>query len=188
MRDFVTVVSGLPRSGTSLMMQMLAAGGLPVLTDDQRPPDADNPRGYFEYAPVKRLPQDAGWWPEAIGRAVKVVHRLLRELPEGGELRIVWLERDLGEVLLSQRRMLERRGAAFEANDEATLERVFGAQLGEARAWAAARPRTALLPVAHRSLVQSPGDVVPRLQAFLGGALDAQAMTACVDPSLYRSR
>lgn len=188
MRDFVTVVSGIPRSGTSLMMQMLAAGGLPLLADGQRPPDADNPRGYFEYAPVKRSAQDAGWWPDAVGRAVKVVHRLLRYLPEEGELRIVLLERDLGEILGSQRRMLERTGAGVEAEDEVTLERVFEAQLDEARAWAVARPRTALLRVAHRSLIQSPGDVVPRIQGFLGGDLDTEAMIDCVDPGLYRSR
>ena len=188
MRDFVTVVSGLPRSGTSLMMQMLAAGGLPLLVDGQRPPDADNPRGYFEYAPVKRSAQDVGWWPDAVGRAVKVVHGLLRYLPEAGEARIVLLERDLGEVLRSQRRMLERTGVAVEADDDATLERVFEAQLDEARAWTAARPRTALLRVAHASLIRSPRDVAPRIQAFLGGGLDAEAMIACVDPGLYRCR
>ena len=188
MRDFVTVVSGVPRSGTSLMMQMLAAGGLPLLVDDQRPPDEDNPRGYFEYTPVKASARDVGWWGGAVGRAVKVVHSLLRHLPEWGELRIVLLDRDLGEVLQSQRAMLERAGGVFEREDDAALARAFEAQLDEARAWAVARPRTALLPVAHRCLIESPAEVVSRIQAFLGGGLDAEAMVACVDPGLYRSQ
>jgi len=187
-RDFVTVVSGLPRSGTSLMMQMLAAGGLPLLVDGHRPPDAENPRGYFEYAPVKASARDVGWWSGASGRAVKVVHALLRHLPDQGEVRIVLMDRDLGEVLQSQRAMLERAGRAFEEEDEPALSRVFEAQLGEARAWAAARPRTAVLPVVHRRLIEEPAVVVPRIEAFLGGGLDAGAMVACVDPALHRSR
>ncbi|MFP6608385.1 MAG: sulfotransferase family protein [Myxococcota bacterium] len=188
MRDFVTVVSGVPRSGTSLMMQMLAAGGLPLLVDEQRPPDEDNPHGYFEYAPVKASARDVAWWGGAAGRAVKVVHALLRHLPESGELRIVLMDRDLGEVLRSQRAMLERAGGASEAEDEMALARVFEAQLDEARAWAVARPRTALLPVAHRRLIESPAEVVSRIQVFLGGGLDGSAMVACVDPDLVRSR
>ena len=188
MRRFVTVVSGVPRSGTSLMMQMLAAGGVPLLVDGERPPDEDNPRGYFEYAPVKASARDVGWWSDAPGRAVKVVHALLPHLPQWGELRIVLLERELGEVLRSQRTMLERAGEVPDRDHEAALERVFEAQLAKARDWAATRPRTALLPVAHRSLIEAPADVVPRVEAFLGGDLDVDAMIACVDPTLYRSR
>ncbi len=188
MRHFVTVVSGVPRSGTSLMMQMLAAGGVPLLADDERPPDEDNPRGYFEYAPVKGSARDVGWWRDAPGRAVKVVHVLPRHLPDRGELRIVLVERELREVLRSQRTMLERAGEVLDRAEEAALERVFEAQLAEARGWAATRPRTALLPVAHRSLIEAPADVVSRVEAFLGGGLDVDAMIACVDPTLYRSR
>ena len=170
------------------MMQMLAAGGVPLLADDERPPDEDNPRGYFEYAPVKASARDVGWWRDAPGRAVKVVHVLLRHLPEWGELRIVLVERELREVLRSQRTMLERAGEVLDRAEEAALERVFEAQLAEVRAWAAARPRTAMLAIAHRSLIESPAGVVPRVEAFLDGGLDLDAMIACVDPSLYRSR
>ena len=140
------------------------------------------------YAPVKGSARDVGWWSDAPGRAVKVVHALLPHLPEWGELRIVLLERELGEVLRSQRTMLERAGEVPDRDHDAALERVFEAQLAEARGWAATRPRTALLPVAHRSLIEAPADVVPRVEAFLGGDLDADAMIACVDPTLYRSR
>src|SRR3569833_79554 len=107
---FITVVSGLPRSGTSMMMQMLAAGGMPMLTDGVRGPDPDNPRGYFAFGPVKRTPQDARWLAGAPGKAVKVVHSLLPALPGGYEYRVLFMLRDMHEVLASQDTMLRRLG------------------------------------------------------------------------------
>ena len=107
---FVTVVSGLPRSGTSLMMQMLAAGGVELLIDQIRRADADNPRGYFELEAVKRTRQDASWLDDAAGKAVKVIHLLLRDLPDDREYRVVMMSRDLDEVLASQQAMLARSG------------------------------------------------------------------------------
>src|SRR6185295_16167693 len=110
--DFVTVVSGLPRSGTSLMMQMLSAGGMSALTDEKRTADESNPRGYFEFEPVKRLRADQAWLGEARGRVVKIIHLLLRELPADGRLayRVIFMKRPLDEILASQRVMLEREG------------------------------------------------------------------------------
>ncbi len=112
--NFITVVSGLPRSGTSLMMQMLVAGGLPALTDAVRSPDESNPRGYFEFEPVKRLRTDASWLEQARGRAVKIIHLLLRELPTDGrfQYRVLFLRRPLEEVIASQSAMLARAGKA----------------------------------------------------------------------------
>jgi hypothetical protein len=110
-RSFVTIVSGLPRSGTSLLMQMLRAGGMPVLADDARPPDTDNPAGYLEYAPVLRTATDANWVAAAPGHAVKVIYALLRHLPRGFAYRVLWMRRDLDEVIASQQAMLARRGA-----------------------------------------------------------------------------
>ena len=106
----IIVVSGLPRSGTSLMMQMLAAGGVEVVTDHVRTADTDNPRGYYEFELVKKIKQDASWLPEARGKAVKMVSQLLYDLPAGEKYRIIFLERDLDEVLVSQEKMLERLG------------------------------------------------------------------------------
>src|SRR5262245_14301388 len=110
-RPFVTVVSGVPRSGTSLMMSMLVAGGLEPLQDGVRAADEDNPRGYYELEAVKKLKEDASWVAGAAGKVVKVVHVHVKDLPRGGvKYRLVLMKRDLGEVLRSQRKMLERRG------------------------------------------------------------------------------
>ncbi|HNY87520.1 MAG TPA: hypothetical protein PKN23_13545, partial [Candidatus Hydrogenedentes bacterium] len=107
----IVVVSGLPRSGTSMMMRMLAAGGMPLFTDGVRAADSDNPLGYFEHEAVKRLREDASWVPGAAGKAVKVVSALLPALPEGFQYRVILMRRPLEEVLASQRRMFGRRGA-----------------------------------------------------------------------------
>ena len=104
----IVVVSGLPRSGTSLMMQMLEAGGLPILMDDRRPADADNPRGYYEFQPVKTLDKDNSWMAQAEGKAVKVVSLLLYHLPPGHDYKVLFMERTIAEVLASQTAMLKR--------------------------------------------------------------------------------
>jgi hypothetical protein len=188
MRDFVTVVSGLPRSGTSLMMQMLQAGGLPPLTDGTRPADPDNPRGYFEYEPVKRLRQDASWVGGAVGRAVKVVHLLLPDLPPGHEYRALLMRRDLAEVVRSQRVMLERSGKKGAALGDEQLAAVFAQQLAKVEAWLAAQPHFRVLEVPHRDAVTDPAAVAARVADFLGGGLDVEAMARAVDPALYRQR
>src|SRR5262245_34520180 len=105
----IVVVSGLPRSGTSLMMQMLQAGGMPLLTDDLRPADTNNPKGYWEYEPVKRLQQDNTWMHKAEGKAVKVISVLLQYLPPQHTYKIIFMQRPMQEVLASQTVMLERR-------------------------------------------------------------------------------
>ena len=138
--DFITVVSGLPRSGTSLMMQMLHAGGLPALTDGLRTADENNLRGYFEYEPVKRLRSDRSWLPQARGHAVKIIHLLLRELPLDGTLqyRIVFMQRPIEEVIASQHSMLAREGKA--GADAAVLKKAFEGQLAQLHAWLAQQP------------------------------------------------
>jgi hypothetical protein len=187
-RDFVTVVSGLPRSGTSLMMQMLGAGGVPLLVDTARPPDVDNPRGYFEYGPVKQSARDLAWFEEAPGRAVKVIHALLPRLPDAAELRILFMQRDLTEVLRSQGRLMERSGTPIRAGEDERIAELLAAQLRDVLEWAAARPLTALLVVPHRELFECPARMSARIDAFLGGGLDLEAMGRAVDPSLYRNR
>src|SRR6478736_4419274 len=128
-RDFVTVVSGLPRSGTSMMMQMLAAGGLPILTDNVRAPDESNPRGYLEYEAVKRLRTDHSWLQQARGHAVKIIHLLLRELPIDGrfQYRVLFVERPIAEIIESQQIMVGRAGKA--GADPLVLSKVFLNQL-----------------------------------------------------------
>ena len=106
----IIIVSGLPRSGTSLMMQMLEKGGMEIITDQIRSADTDNPRGYYEYEKVKQIKKDASWLPQTRGKAFKMVSQLLYHLPPGQTYRILFLERDLEEVLLSQEKMLQRLG------------------------------------------------------------------------------
>src|SRR4029450_2106899 len=125
----IVVVSGLPRSGTSLMMQMLQAGGMPLLTDDLRPPDADNPNGYWEYEPVKRLHQDNSWIRKAEGKALKAVSGSLHYLPPQPTYKILFMQRPMQEVLASQTVMLERRGQQSGKADDTTLGTVFAQHL-----------------------------------------------------------
>jgi len=185
---FVTIVSGVPRSGTSLMMSMLVAGGLEPLQDGVRAADEDNPRGYFELEAVKRLKEDAGWVRGAAGKVVKVVHVHVRNLPrEGVAYRVVLMRRDLGEVLRSQRRMLERRGAAGGSLSDERTAQLYAKQLAELEAWLEAEPAFEWMPVDYGALVEDPAPRAAEVNRFLGGGLDEAAMRAQVDPRLRRS-
>lgn len=186
--DFITVVSGLPRSGTSLMMQMLHAGGLPAMSDGLRSADESNPRGYFEYEPVKRLRSDSSWLPQARGHVVKIIHLLLRDLKLDGSLqyRIVFMQRPLDEVLSSQRAMLARDGKA--GADPAVLKKAFETQLAQLDGWLAAQPGVRVLKQPYHQVVSEPQAVAEGLKAFLGVALDTEAMVRAVDPALHRQR
>ena len=189
---WITVVSGLPRSGTSLMMQTLAAGGIPPLTDTARLADASNPRGYLELEAVKRLKTDRSWLPQARGKAVKVIHLLLPELAgagaEGLAYRVVMMRRPVAEVVASQRAMLARQGKASAAVPDAQLEKLFADQLARAERWLEGRPEFTVCAVDYRELVAHPAETAARLNAFLGGSLDEAAMARAVDPTLYRER
>lgn len=187
-RDFVTVVSGLPRSGTSMLMRMLERGGIAALTDGERKADDDNPRGYYELEAVKRLPADAGWLSAAGGRAVKVVSALLDKLPDTFSYRVLFLERDLGEVLASQRRMLERRGEPTDRVSDAAMAAMFRRHLDQVLAKAQARAAMRVLLVEHAQVLAGPAAAAERIDAFVGGGLDRVAMAAAVDPLLWRQR
>lgn len=185
-RGFVTIVSGVPRSGTSLLMQMLVAGGLPALRDDLRPADVHNPRGYFEYAPVKRLEQDSTWVAAGAGHALKVMYRLVPALPPGLEYRVLLAHRDLREVVASQQAML---GDEAEASlPAARLAEVFAAQLAELEGWLAGQPQFRRLDVFHDRLLSEPRGVAEAIDRFLDGGLDTAAMAAAVVPELWRVR
>lgn len=184
----VTVVSGLPRSGTSLAMQMIHAGGIPALTDGQRTSDDSNPRGYFELERVKQLKQDKSWLDEAAGKVVKVIHLLLAELPDDRPYRVVFMQRDLREVVQSQATMLARSGRAGGQLAPERLIAVYEQQLKTVEQWLAARPNFSVLRVPYAQLVSDPAGVVPAVNAFLGGNLDEARMRAAVDPGLHRNK
>jgi hypothetical protein len=186
--EFITVVSGLPRSGTSLMMQMLQAGGLPALTDGLRAADENNQRGYLEYEPVKRLRVDRSWLPQARGKAVKIIHLLLRDLLLDGSVqyRIVFMQRPTDEVIASQQSMLQREGKS--GADPEVLKKAFESQLTQLRTWLAGEANVAVLPVPYHRVIGQPELVAEELAAFLGLPLDTAAMVQAVDPALHRQR
>lgn len=188
--EVITVVSGLPRSGTSLMMQMLRAGGMSLLTDGLREPDEDNPKGYHEYSRVKGLASgDCAWLVEARGKAVKVISSLLKHLPTAGYVyKVIFMHRDLDEVLASQRRMLVRLGGQGCEVTDRELRTLFEGELRNARAWLVAHPEVPLLDVDYNSLIANPQPYAEQLASFLGRCLDVKRMTEAVDPTLYRNR
>ena len=185
----IVVVSGLPRSGTSMLMRMLAAGGLPVVTDGERAADEDNPLGYFEVERVKELGSgdDSRWLAEARGKAVKVISFLLSKLPAGHDYRVVFLQRSLPEVLASQKKMLARRGEASSTSDERMAE-LFEEHLREVRALLRDDARFEALDVAYADVIADPAGEARRIARFLAAGLDVERMTAAVDPALYRNR
>ena len=187
-RDFVTIVSGVPRSGTSMMLRMLSAGGLEILTDGVRTADPDNPHGYFEWEPVKSLKRDAAWVAGAVGKGVKVIYYSLADLPAGYRYRVVFMHRNLDEVLASQAEMLKRRGVTAPSPDDATMKRLFENELQEIAEWLATRPAFAILNVDYASVVAAPLEEARRVNDFLGGGLDCHAMAKMVDAQLYRRR
>jgi len=187
-RDFVTVVSGLPRSGTSMLMRMLEAGGIAALTDGQREADADNPRGYFELEAVKALPADSAWIADAAGKAVKAISALLEKLPDGHEYRVVFLDREIAEVLASQRRMLERRGEPTSRVSDEAMASMFGKHVASVLDRVRRRSGFRVMVLRHAEVLESPQLAARRLDEFLGGGLDVAEMAAAVDASLWRQR
>ena len=185
---FITVVSGLPRSGTSLVMQMLAAGGMPVLGDGVRASDDDNPAGYFEFEPVKRTRSDASWVPSAAGKAVKVIYLLLMDLPLAFSYRVILMRRDLDEVVSSQQTMLQRHGELGAGLDAPAMARVFQRQLENVEAWLAAQAAFSVMFLNYRDVVSEPRIQAESIREFLGVDLDTIAMSAAVNPKLYRHR
>jgi hypothetical protein len=182
----IIIVSGLPRSGTSLMMQMLAGGGVEILTDAIRTADDDNPRGYLEFEPVKKTKHDGSWLPTARGKAVKMVSQLLYDLPPGERYRIVFMRRDLDEVLASQEKMLARLGRPAAPRER--MRTAFETHLEHLDGWLAKQPHMTLLPVSYKALVEAPDAQARRVCDFLNRNLDLAAMVSAVDPNLYRNR
>lgn len=185
----VVVVSGLPRSGTSMMMEMLEKGGIPPLTDRERTADEDNPRGYYEYERVKKLRDgDTSWLAEAGGKAVKVIAFLLEFLPSNYAYMVIFMRRAMPEVLSSQREMLVRRGEAVGDEEESEMARIFEAHMASVVSWAKRQKNIRFIEVDYNRLLTEPEAQVEALRKFLGNELDAQAMLQVIDPGLYRNR
>lgn len=183
----ITVVSGLPRSGTSMMMQMLHAGGLSCLTDELREADISNPKGYFEFEKTKGLRAYNSWLSEARGKVIKIISHLLSFLPPELDYKVVFMERDLGEVLSSQREMLANQGRVAEDLSNERLGQIFAQQLRQVKKMLVDRQIPTLF-VGYSDVLGNPIEISTQLHAFLGNILDQQAMRDVVDHNLYRQR
>lgn len=185
----IIVVSGLPRSGTSMAMKMLDAAGVEIVQDGLRTADVDNPKGYFEDERVKDLDknEDRSWLRAARGKAIKIVAPLLPYLPESNNYKVVFINRDLREVLRSQEKMLARRDEDSPTDDDRMRE-LYEGHLEKVRFVVQRRPCFEVLELTHRDVLERPIENAERLNVFLGGSLDVQAMAAVVDTNLYRNR
>ncbi len=185
----VIVVSGLPRSGTSMMMKALEAGGITMLTDNLRQADVDNPKGYYEFERVKQLPQgDTAWLAEARGKGVKVIAALLEYLPPGYTYRVLFMQRALPEILASQKKMLERRGEDPNKVGDEEMARLFTQHVNKVKAWLANQPHISVLDVDYNQMLADPRPHLVAVDQFLGNILDVDRMLTVVDQDLYRNR
>jgi hypothetical protein len=186
----IIVVSGLPRSGTSMAMKMLEAGGVPLLTDEIRRADESNPRGYFEFERVKQLDKhgDLSWLPQARGKAVKIISMLLTWLPETYDYRVIFMQRNLDEVVASQDQMLVRRGEFGDATVNDVTRRDYAQHLENVNRFISNRKCFRSLPINYADAIEHPAAEARRISEFLGGGLDVARMAAVADRALYRNR
>lgn len=184
----ITIVSGLPRSGTSMMMRFLDAGGLEALTDGRREADADNPRGYFELEKAKTIKDDASWLDQAEGKAFKMVSMLLFHLPPDRDYKILFMRRDLDEVLASQAVMLTNLGRDQDQPPDGKMKALFTTHLAEVEHFLAGRPSMDVLSCEFRRVIEDPLGTARRVAGHLGLDLDLERMAAAVEPGLYRQR
>lgn len=187
-RRVVTIVSGLPRSGTSMMMKMLEAGGMQPLTDNIRTADEDNPKGYYEFERVKQIEKDQAWLLDAQGKVVKMISALLKPLPAGYQYKIVFMRRRMEEVLASQRKMLVRRGQPTDAVADEKMAALYQRHLSQMETWLAEQPNMDVLYVTYHDVIARPREHAETINHFLGGGLDVDAMVSVVDRMLYRSK
>ncbi len=184
----IYIVSGLPRSGTSLAMQMVAAGGIPVLTDGLRSSDPNNPRGYYEWERIKQLAQDPGCVAEAEGKAVKIISSLLMSLPGGHAYRVLFMMRALEEVVASQTAMISNLGTRGAALPAAAMPAALRAHRNQVIAWLGTRKEIAVMQLDYHALLADPAAHAVEIARFLGLPLDTEAMAKQVDPALHRQR
>jgi hypothetical protein len=185
----IIIVSGLPRSGTSMMMKMLAATGLEVLTDNLRSSDENNPKGYFEFERVKKLKEgDFDWLVQAQGKVVKVISALLEFLPNQYQYKIIFMHRDMDEILSSQRQMLIRGGVSDDQVPDGKLAELYENHLTKVETWLDQQPNMTVLYMSYNQILRDPEPNLSQIVQFLGGNIDPKVMIQVVDRALYRER
>ncbi len=184
----IIIVSGLPRSGTSMMMKMLEATNIQVLTDEIREADEDNLKGYYEDERAKTLHKDNSWIGESEGKAVKVISYQLPHLPPDHQYKIIFMERKIEEVLASQRKMMKRRGEPEDDVPDAVMAGIFQKHLDEVGKWLSEQPNIDVVYISYNDTLDDPETSAEQLSAFLGRELDIEKMMQIVDPKLYRQR
>ncbi len=184
----IVIVSGLPRSGTSLMMQMLQAGGVPLVHDPLRQPDNNNPRGYWEDNRVRTLAENDTWLPEARGRALKVVAPLLPHLPDGEQYFVLMMRRPVAEVVQSQLAMLSRLGKTPPTLSKEAMESSFQDLLNRSLKATVSRPNFTFLDVSHPELISGSAELLERIRQFLPLPFVVDAARQVIDPTLHRER
>ncbi|MCA9958286.1 MAG: sulfotransferase [Anaerolineales bacterium] len=188
-KEVVTVISGLPRSGTSMMMKMLEAGGIPPVQDGIRTADTDNPKGYYEFERVKQMDKgDTSWMKDAQGKSVKIISALLKHMPKEYEYRVIFIRRNMSEILESQRKMLVRRGEDPNKMEDAKMSELFEKHLADIQGWMRDQPNISVLYVHYSDVLADPVAYAEKINDFCGGSLNIEAMIEVVDPELYRNR
>lgn len=184
----IVVVSGLPRSGTSMMMKMLEAGGIPILTDNIREPDEDNPKGYYEFEKVKQIKTNSSWLNKTQGKAVKIVSELLQFLPSKYHYKIIFMNRKMSEILASQQTMLARRNKSANPIKDKKLADLFHKHIKKIKLWLNKQANIKVLDVNYNEVLKNPKSNAERIQQFLERNLNIKTMINVVDPKLYRQR
>ncbi|MHC4267335.1 MAG: sulfotransferase domain-containing protein [Planctomycetota bacterium] len=188
MDNTITIVSGLPRSGTSMMMKILEAGGMEIVTDNTRKANEDNPLGYYEYEKVKEIKEDNSWLKETRGKAFKMISQLLYDLPSNENYKVIFMQRNMNEILASQEKMLERRGNKKDEISDEKMGEFFNKHLSKIMEWLDERKYMDVLYINYNDILGNPGEQIIILNHFLNDKLDAGKAVNAIDKSLYRNR
>lgn len=185
----IIIVSGLPRSGTSMMMKMLDAAGFSIMTDEIREADEDNPKGYFEFERVKDLEKedDKTWVKDARGKVLKVISFLLKDLPPENSYRVIFMRRDIDEIIASQNKMIQRRQSDDNTDDQ-EIKAYFERHLFQVKNLIAKGKNFDSVEIAYLDAINDPAKVAAQVNEFLGGDLDEELMASVVERKLYRNR